>query len=254
MNSNILRTFLLTLLLIITASSNTFSQSRYDTSQKSSFYIFASPNTQIGMSLKEAVRRLNSPEEISLILNARELACRLDVNAKIVKALGSWSDGAENSSLIKVNSDDATARYMSAQLGYKFKQKSVLIFRRNLQGAGRMYVITMKNEKRNPALISKALDVVGGIYRTIVPGRHQTRVYIIDLENKLRRNIVSAIRTLRAQSFVLKGVGEFTGDDNDVQKAQKSFGEIIEKYEASRPQTKQGCKKEKSNSNIAVLF
>jgi hypothetical protein len=257
--SSILRTFLLSLLLTVAASSDVFSQSRFsilarsDTSQKTDAYMFVSPNTQTSLSLKEAARKLNSPEEISLILDARKLACRLDVNAEITKTIGSWRDGAENSSLIKVNSDEATARYMSAWLGFRFKQKSVLIFQRNLSGSARMYVVTVKNERRSPALISKALDAKGIDFRAIARGRHQTRIYVVDLENKLRRNVVAAASALRARSFVLKGVGEFIGNDSDILKAQKSFSEIIERYEAAKPQAKRECLRAKPNSSKVAL-
>src|SRR6266404_9941285 len=65
--------------------------------RKALSYGFVSPNTREDLKLEEAVRNLNSAEEIRLLQETRDIACRLRAKARVNKSLGNWSDGAENS-------------------------------------------------------------------------------------------------------------------------------------------------------------
>src|SRR5258705_899178 len=63
-------------------------------------YGFVSPNTRDNLKIGEAIRNLNSIEESNLIRQASNIACRVRLRLVAVRALGSWSDGAEHSVLL----------------------------------------------------------------------------------------------------------------------------------------------------------
>lgn len=231
-----LQSILFSLLLIAVLSVNAFSQ-------KNSVYIFVSPNTRTGLSLDEAIRKLNSREETSLILGARGLADCLDLNAEIVKTIGSWSDGNENSSLIKTYAEENSARYVSARLGHRFKQKSVLYFQRMTIGKATMFVISVQNTNRKLSRLANILDKNGIEYRTFVPQRFRTLIYIVDIENGLTKNVYTVVRKLKGKLSIIKGDGNFVGDDKDVDKAKNVFESVINTFENENPNVKQRCEK-----------
>src|SRR6266850_2278723 len=91
-------------------------------------YGFVSPNTHENLGLADAIRNLNSDEEKNLIKKANDLGCRTRTRLLALKALGSWSDGAEHSVLLRMISDEQTVRYLVSVLGKDARQKSVLYF------------------------------------------------------------------------------------------------------------------------------
>ena len=163
------------------------------------------------------------------------------MKATIIKALGNWSDGSEHSVLIKVVDDEAAVRYAGAWLGRRFGQKGVVHFRTDRSGRARMYVVYTKRGSRNLAWLSRVLDQSGIRNRTIVPGRHRTAIYVIDLEGGLRRGVVSAARRLQARLRVVSGTGGFMGNESESSKAQGAFAEEIGRYENEHPQVKREC-------------
>ena len=211
--------------------------------QKAVSYAFVSPNRREGLTLNESLRLLNSPEELMLISATRRLSSCLGWKATVTKAIGSWSDGAEHSMLFRVYADQPTLRYADARLGKRERQKSVLYFRRSAAGGGLMYILyPRRSRSSNLAAISATLERSGVAYRTLIPRpRRPAIVYVVDLKNELRQQIVLAARRLRARLVAIKGTGEFIGDDSDRDKAQQVFTEVIEKYEAAHPQTGRRC-------------
>ena len=204
-------------------------------------YVFVSPNTRTGLTLAEALRGLNSAEEIALILAARDVSCRLGVRARVFKAVGNWTDGSEHSVVVKVSDDEASVRYAEAWLGRRFGQKGVIHFVRRGEGAARMYVLRPRRGGRSLARIAKALDRSGVSNRTIVPGRRGASVYVVDLENSLRSEVAAASRRLNARRTVMRGAGAFVGDESDASKAERVFTGIVVSYEDAHPQVKNPC-------------
>jgi hypothetical protein len=207
-------------------------------------YSFVSPNTRENLALSEALRLLNSTEEHDLISATRKLSSCLGLKATVTKAVGSWADGAEHSTLFRVYTDQPTLLYADARLGKRERQKSVLHFRENVAGKGAMYILYPRPRSRSGHLasISKTLDRSGVAFRTLVPRpRRPAIVYVVDLKNELRRQMVAAARRLRARMVVVQGTGEFIGDDSDRDKAQQVFADVIEKYEAAHPQIGRAC-------------
>lgn len=203
-------------------------------------YIFASPNRRVNMTLGEAVRNLDSAEEIAIIHAARELACRLGTKAKVFRSVGNWSDGSENSVLIKGAGDEESLRYADAWLGRRFGQKEVLHFIVGASGASRMYVLRAR--RVGFARLSKTMEGSGVAYRTIVRGRRRASVYVVALDGGLRRQVASAARRLHARLTVLEGTGEFVGDD-DASKAQVIFARIVSEFESTHAQVTKPCAK-----------
>ena len=224
---------------------------REESSPKAVSYIFASPNRGVGLTLAEARRKLNSREEVALILAARETACRLGTRATVLKAVGSWADGVEHSVLMKVAADEEAVRYADARLGRRFRQKAVMHFQRRPSGAARMYIVVFTPRGDGDlARLSKILDRSGVSERTIVPGRRRTAVYVVDPENVLRGSVASAARRLNARWMTLRGASGFVGDAGDSSRAQGVFSAVIEKYESEHPKVKRGCewRRERANS------
>ena len=166
----------------------------------------------------------------------------LQLKPVIMKTIGSWKDGAEHSTLFRAYTDQTTLRYTDARLGKLKRQKTVLYFKRDDSGAAKMYVLRIWTGKRSLASISETLDRNGVAFRTLVPQkRHRMSIYVVDLNNELSNQVVSAARNLGALMTTMRGTGEFIGDDSDRDKAQQVFGEVIKKYEDENPETARRC-------------
>src|SRR5215510_5398324 len=87
-----------------------------------------SPNTKTGLKLEQAIAGMNSPEEAKLVNQAVNLGCVVRSRITAFRALGSWSDGAEHSVLLRVRGDEATLRYVLSRMGRDAEQKYVIYF------------------------------------------------------------------------------------------------------------------------------
>jgi hypothetical protein len=213
--------------------------------QKTVSYAFVSPNTRENLTLGESLRLLNSTAELELISATRKLSACLGLKPTILKSIGNWADGAEHSTLFRVYTDQPTLRYVDAQLGKRERQKSVLYFQQSAAGKGVMYILYPRRSRRRSgslASITRTLDRSGVSYRTLVPLlRRPAIIYVVDLKDESRQQVVSAAQRLRARLVVIKGTGEFIGDDSDRDKARRIFTEVIDNYEAAHPQTGRRC-------------
>lgn len=218
--------------------------------QKTISYAFVSPNTRENLTLAEALAGLSSLAEMRLIKETRLLACRLHLAPRLEKALGSWSDGAENSTVLRVNTDQATMRYAAAWLGKFARQKSVLYFLRSSFGRSKMYVLLVPRGNRRLAALTTKLESNGVANRTLVPQKNRTLVYIVDLKNELQEKVHSAARRLRARFSSIRGDAEFIGDDNDRDKAQALFQREIMKYEVNHPGVRRACRKKSATTSL----
>src|SRR3982751_487192 len=78
--------------------------------------IFVSPNTQENLTLDHALAKLNAKEESGLIKEEKMVACKLGRRFIIQKAIGNWSDGAENSTVVSSRMTKAETRYAGSWL------------------------------------------------------------------------------------------------------------------------------------------
>lgn len=207
-------------------------------------YVFVSPNTRENLTLEEAQAGLSSAEEKRLIAEERQVGCRLQNPLGVDKAVGSWSDGAEHSTIIRARTNESTLRYAGVWLGKFARQKAILYFREDSSGVARMYVLVMPRNRSDLAAITAELNSDGLENRTLVPQKRGLLVYIVDLKNELKSKVLAAARRLHVRFSSLKGKGEFIGDD-DRDKAQAVFDQEIRKYEGAHG-VRQVCRKKVS--------
>jgi len=200
-------------------------------SAKSLTYGFVSPNTREGLKLEDAIRNLNSQEEEKLIRQARGMACVARSKVGTLKAVGSWSDGAEHSVLLSLKTDEPTVRYVVSLLGRKSEQKAVLYFHSDAAGTATMYTL-QSQRTASMRRLARLLDRAGVAFRTLVPQRHEVVVYVIDLKRELHSKIIAAARNLKARVISRHGTAEFIGDDSSREKAKTIFDEEIKNYES----------------------
>lgn len=232
-----LQILLFIILLNVPAPAQESNSTRTDASATS--YGFVSPNTEENLSLDEAIRKLNSREQSALITQVRRVGCETRLNPLVLSSIGSWSDGAENSTLFKTSTDNARMRYAVATLGKHARQKAVLYFRENPNGTARLYILYP--QLLNLRTLSKLLDTAGIAFRTLVPLKNRTLVYVVDLKDELREKIPTAARVLKAKVRGLRGDASFIGHDEDRQKAQTIFAEEIRMFESTRGNTLRKC-------------
>ena len=228
------RSFLLVLLLGWTTTISA------QQSEKSFNYGFVSPNTKTDLKLEEAIKGMNSPEEVQLRARAINLSCVVRTRIRAFKALGSWSDGAEHSVMLRVKSDRPTLRYVLARMGRDAQQKYVIYFHPRPKGSADLYTLRLRTRASNFVALANTLERAGIPFRTLVPAGRTTAVYIIDLDRDLRQKILNAARRLRAQVTREEGDAALFGDD-EREKAKTKFEQEIKNYEAKNPNLPPTC-------------
>ena len=203
---------------------------------------FVSPNTREGLTLNDAIAGLHSEEEASLIKRVGQLRCVVQKPINTRRAVGSWSDGAEHSLLIRVRSDESTMRYLMSRLGRTANQKAVVYFHPQSHGTARIYVIHPAKRYRSFAVISRLLDSNGVAFRTLVPAKQETTVYVIDIDNNLSGKIRKATKRLRGRFTAASGNASFIGDDSVREKGQEIFQQEIGSYESTHSNLSPACK------------
>ena len=201
---------------------------------------FVSPNTREDLKLIEAIQGMRSPEELKLLSRARSLRCVIRRKITATEAVGSWSDGAEHSVLIRISADESTLRYLMSRLGRDANQKAVIYFHPRPHRLARLYVIDHVRD-RNFRQLGNVLDEEGIAFRTLVPARHGTMIYIIDLDNTLGRKVRQAAKRLRLPVTSQRGDAAFIGDDSSREKGQAVFAQEIMKYELEHPKLPPPC-------------
>ena len=228
------RSFLLVLLLGWT----TLVSAQQD--QKSFNYGFVSPNTKTDLKLEQAIAGMNSAEEAKLVNEAVNLGCVVRTRITAFRALGSWSDGAEHSVMMRVRGDEATLRYVLSRMGRDAEQKYVIYFHPQVGGTVDLYTLRPRMRWRNLVALTNELERAGIPFRTIVPSRETTAIYIIDLDRDLRAKIMNAARRLRARVSQEPGSAQLFGDD-EREKAKVKFEQEIKEYETKNPNLPPTC-------------
>ena len=209
-------------------------------------YAFVSPNTRENLKIEDAIKGMSSTEEAQLQLKAINLSCVVRSKIRTSRALGAWSDGAEHSLLLRVQSDQATLRYLMSRLGRDAKQKYVIYFYPQRGGPDDFY--TLQVRRRNLVALSNALQEAGIPFRTLVPAGKTTTVYIIDLDRELRDKIFAAARKLGARLSYQTGDADLFGADLREQ-AKVKFEEEIKSYEAKNPNLPPTCDVQRRKAN-----
>ena len=215
--------------------------------QKSFNYGFVSPNTKTDLKLEQAIAGMKSAAEAKLLNKAVNLGCVVRTRITAFRALGSWSDGAEPSVLLRVRGDETTLRYVLSRMGRDAQQKYVIYFHPKGGGAVDLYTLRPRTRARNLVALTNELERAGIPFRTLVPSRGTTAVYIIDLDRDLREKILNAARKLRARVNQEAGAAQLFGDD-EREKAKLKFDQEIKDYETKNPNLPPTC-----DANRAIL-
>lgn len=208
--------------------------------QTSLNYGFVSPNTKENLKIEDAIAGMNSPEETQLVRKSVNLGCVVRTQIRAYKALGSWSDGAEPSVMLRVAGDEPTVRYLMSRLGRDARQKSILYFHPQPAGDADLYTLRPRRPVRNLKALANTLERSGIAFRTVVPLKSGTWIYVVDLKRDLRDEVMAAARTLRARVRSQQGKAAFVGDD-ETQAAQRVFNEEIRDYETKNPNLPPTC-------------
>jgi hypothetical protein len=234
-NANLLRSLLL--MLIVGWTTAVSAQQNYG---------IVSPNTKTDLKLTDAIAGMNSAEESKLLKQAVNLSCVVRSRIKASRALGSWSDGAEHSVLLRINGDEATLRYVLSRMGRDAEQKYVIYFHPQPKGSADLYVLRPR-KGRNLVALTNALERAGIPFRTLVPSNGTTEIYVIDLDRDLRTKIMTAARTLRARVNQQSGNAQLFGDDERA-KAKAKFEQEIKSYETTNPNLPPTCDVQKARA------
>lgn len=232
------RTTSRSLLLLLVLAWSTAASAQQD--QTSLAYGFVSPNTSENLKLEQAIKGMSSREETELRNKAINLSCVVRTKIHAFRALGSWRDGAEPSVMVRVKSDEATLRYVLSRMGRDARQKYVIYFHPQPGGEADLYTLRPRAGVRNLVALTAALERAGIPFRTLVPLKQTTAVYIIDLDRDLREKIMSAARTLRARVTAEPGKAKLFGDD-ERQRAKTVFEQDIKTYEMKNPNLPPTC-------------
>jgi len=208
--------------------------------QASFNYGFVSPNTKTDLKLEQAIAGMKSEAEATLVNKAVNLGCVVRTRITAFRGLGSWSDGAEPSVLVRVKGDEATLRYVLSRMGRDAQQKYVIYFHPKVGGAVDLYTLRPRTRTRNLVALTNELERAGIPFRTLVPSRETTAVYIIDLDRDLRTKIMNAARKLRARVSQEAGTAKLFGDD-ERDKAKLKFEQEIKEYETRNPNLPPTC-------------
>jgi hypothetical protein len=204
-------------------------------------YGFVSPNTREGLKLEDAIRGMDSTEEANLLRRAKNLGCVVKRKISTLPAVGSWSDGAEHSILLRTKTDEATIRYLMSRLGRDANQKAILYFHPNASGTATLYSVRPPSRLRGFAAISGILDRAGIVFRTLVPTKQRTFIYVVDLEGTLAAKVMDAAKRLRASYRARRGNANFIGDDAVREKGQVVFAQEVKDYETKHPNLPPPC-------------
>ena len=210
-------------------------------------YGFVSPNTKTDLKLADAIAGMNSAEESKLLKQAINLGCVVRSPIRAFRALGSWTDGAEHSVLLRVNGDEATLRYILSRMGRDAEQKYVIYFHPQPKGSTDLYILRPRKGGRNLVALTNALERAGIPFRTLVPSRETTAIYVIDLDRNLRVKIMTAARTLRARVSQQSGNAQLFGADERPQ-AKVKFEQEIKSYETKNPNLPPTCDVQKAGA------
>jgi hypothetical protein len=232
---------LVLVLLTATVQASAQQLSQPSKQNKTLNYGFVSPNVKEGLSLDDALAGMNSREEWNLIRRATNLRCVIKTQVRVYRSLGSWSDGAEHSTMLQVYTDEPTIRYLVSRLGRDADQKAVLYFHENPTGTARLYILRPKRIRKFQTII-RLLDEAGVAFRTLVPTRNYTLVYLVDNENNLREKVSRAARLLNSRVTVRMGNTQFIGDDAQREKAKSIYTRELEDYEKTHPALPEACR------------
>lgn len=188
---------------------------------------FVSPNVSENLSLKEAIGKLNSEEQVNFLGRANELAGKLG-GAHVVATIGDWRDGAENSTMLDFHHGTSEQLdYAAAKLGMEANQKQVLSFTRGHDGPDSIWNLTIPGTVDS---VRQSLDAHGIDFRTLTIMPDKVGVTIFDQGTTLTDNVLGVAHDHQIDVERQRGSGKFLGGDTR-EAGRQVFAGIVDAYE-----------------------
>jgi hypothetical protein len=170
--------------------------------------VYVSPSMREGSTMTQALASFKSPEHAALNSEAQRLG------GDPVPAMGTWTDGAEESSVIKVPS--GRAKVVAALLGKKFQQKAVGLF---TPGAGSDTLHLVYLRGHTPESADAKLRAHGIEYATHIPVKNGVITHLIGAPD-------STVAAWEVPFRKVTGTAEFPGADTR-EAAAKVYDEML---------------------------
>ena len=191
---------------------------------------FVSPN--IGnLTFGQAVAGLSSPRQKVLTAASNDIDTQLGKQpASAQNVVGAWSDGAENSLLLKMPGwTTGEARVALAMKGWIGDQKSVLLFTPDHNGSAFVASFKVKGEI---ASIHKELLGNGLAFHTLEPILGGAVVHVYGDDQKTVNSIDRAAGANETKAEFIAGDGEFLGTSKSDGTDREQRDDARKKYEA----------------------
>ena len=197
--------------------------------------VFVSPNTST-LSFGQAMTGLTSQGHQSFRGIARQLLKKIGVSkANLLDAIGDAEDGSENSlaTLIHEPKSKRDVQYLAAWLGMMGHQKNVLAFTPDDSGSDRLHEVFVGD--RDLQHLRKSLTQHAIPFRTLVPGKAGTNIFVYDQGGQSAHNVQRFAQTHNAQIHSTIGTGDFVGDPSwtSRSKGRAAYRQIISSYEGA---------------------
>lgn len=215
---------LIAVMILSCATSSSFSKG--DRNRRT--FVFASPNTRETLSDEDALRSLNSFEQLNAIAVADHLACAMTPKVRILDAIGVFGDSSENSLIVEANLRSESADYLASLLGRYAHQEFVLSFVEDPAGSSKLWILTtslpvtkVESMLRNAKLLpSTVFQTAGGAV-----------IIFVDIGNAFGNKISPITSQLHSVASFIVGNATLVGD-GDRAKAAAIFQRHIQANEA----------------------
>lgn len=191
-------------------------------------FAFQSPNVKEETDFKYASKMLHSSAHAAALRKSMEIDSRYNLRGKTYSAIGDWADGAEDSVVTKYDNVDSfdDLRKAAALKGLAWRQKAVIGFMADKNGPDSVYEINLAS--RDLKAIRRSLDEAGIQFRSLIPGRHGTRVILFDQGSSLADNVLKFMESnehVSGKSY--RGHGEFIGSWDSRTEASRAYRKIL---------------------------
>ena len=197
-------------------------------------FVAVSPNDwDAEMSFDEAAESIRSEKHQTSHAIADDVFDEMGLEHTTHDALGDWTDGAEDSLFIEVESPESLEKlkYTASLTGKFFNQKGSLSFIADEKGPDSFYKVTIPVEKGDINAIRSTLDKLKLEFRTLVPGPTGTMVVIYDEGTTLGESVSKFGKQYEQDIEAYKGTGELTGSWDSRQEGIAAYNQQIGAWE-----------------------
>lgn len=194
-----------------------------------------SPNTD-NLDFSQAMTALTSQGHQNFRGIARQLMSKIGITkSQMLDAIGDAEDGSENSlvSLIHEPKSKDDINYLAAWLGMTGHQKNVLAFTPDSAGQDKLHEMFVGDTDLDHLRSSLTQHAIP--FRTLVPGKQGTNIFVFDRNGQLSPNVARFVQTHHADVHTTGGTGNFVGDPtwSSRSKGRQAYRQIISSYEGS---------------------